>query len=231
MISSVYILKQLAQDYIASITGTILSVAVSGSDFVLTVCDPFYLRFKSVLTIGATDYTVSTVNENTVTVSGAGTPLKGDTFTISDGYVFNGTPIQTAIELSKILRASNKTPMIYIKEIVKDKFYSKFSELPQERDTDVELYFLDQANYQDWDTDEHYSDAVHPMLRFSLGFKEFLDNHKIILSVETWAVEYHSKFSVSIKRSDRTVNLFGTPVSGVKVNCSLKILAANGCLC
>lgn len=67
---------------------------------------------------------------------------------------FHGTPIMTNAHINGAAEG-DKLPMIYLYEIIKER--DKREESNIVRESDLRLFFLDNADFSDWDTDEHYS--------------------------------------------------------------------------
>jgi hypothetical protein len=158
--------------------------------------------------------------------------IKGVTETLTeyaDGWVqlplqkfFHGTPIATGAELNQIQKAVDKTPMVWMMENFTERFLE--DELQRlERETDLRLFFLTQANHNQWMTETAYHKAIRPMRRFMELFVQALKNDSQFDTLElTYSVQNYSKFGVYINEKGMPTNKFADNLSGVEMQFTLK---------
>lgn len=199
-------------------------VDLGDSQYEITVCDTLHLRQYSIITIDGNDYTVNSVSGKVVTITGDVLPVAGLNYKGPDLFYFHGTPIQTGAELNQIPDSNNKTPMIYFFEVLsEDLDLDKGSSI--DRRSVILLLFLDQANYSDWTTDEHYSAAIKPMANITRKFIDFIREHRLIskLEFDTSEIRYHAKHSLTVSINGHDGNLFSQPLSGTELRMNLPI--------
>lgn len=199
--------------------------------FTITVCNTLNIREKLTFKIGATDYEAKSVDTElcTITYESASAPLSSNLVYGSPMFYFHGTPMATGNELSKINESSEKTPMAYLLEIVTD-IKDNDPESLIDRNSDVSLFFLDEANFGDWDTDQHYSNAIVPMMNYAELFVKYLDSTSGIGKIDSYQLTYHAKFGLNIRtNSGHIQNLFPEKLSGVQLRVTLPILRSLTC--
>lgn len=69
-------------------------------------------------------------------------------------FYFHGTPLMTKNHIAHIDDKA-QTPMIYLREVLRE--VTPEFDSPYMRVADFRLFFIDNANIQDWMTDDHYS--------------------------------------------------------------------------
>lgn len=204
---------------------TIESITDNGDgSWDIEVAEILNTRPKRYITISDTQYLVTAVNAITkvITIT-SGDPVVGTTYMAPTVFFFHGTPIATSIELNNIKDASLKLPMCYLFEIIRDrKFPDPLSSI--DREVEVTLYFLDQADYQTWDTDHHYELAIMPMARFAeVFFKDYLFHHKQLAYMSDYEMTYYPKFDPQTSLNGVLKTVFSDQMSGVGVRVTFQI--------
>lgn len=193
--------------------------------FTLEVDELLNVRKGSTIEIDNTNYTVTAISadDKTITVSSEDEITGTEYFAVIPFY-FHGTPIATGKVLSTIKDTALKTPMVYCMEVMRDRIYHDPNTL-LDRESNVRLFFLDEANYRDWDTDEHYSESIVPMANYARAFMAYLRKHKGIdeSKFETSEFVYHAKFGIRLSSNGHDANLFPDKLSGVEVEVLLPI--------
>jgi len=189
----------------------------------ITVCEPLNLRLGLTFTLNSVVYTVIAIDGNDITYTTAVLPVKGDYVYPTKPFYFHGTPIATNNQLSTINLHSSKLPMVYLIELLKDKFIlDKDSAI--DRESTVRLFFLDEANFADWDTDQHYALNIVPQANYALAFIEYLKNHAMVGLITGEAeLTYYAKFGLSVTQNGVTKNLFNEQLSGVDFTITIPI--------
>lgn len=134
---------------------------------------------------------------------------------------YHGTPIATGTELNQIQRAVDKTPMIWMME----NFTERFNEddlVRVERETDLRLFFLTQANHFQWMTETSYQKTIRPMRRLMEMFVNALKQDSQFDTLKlTYNVQNYSKFGVYINEKGMPTNKFADNLSGVEMQFTL----------
>lgn len=195
-------------------------------------CELFHVRNGSIITINATEYEVESVDYDLMTITIKSTlPVIGTFFLAPPFFFFHGTPIDTGNTLSTILDSSKKIPLVYLLEVIRDKFINSNTSVI-ERESNINLFFLDEANFNDWDVDQHYSDAIIPMFNLCNSFIDYIKNNGGIGVVEDYDITYHAKFGLQIKQeSGHIKNLFTDNLSGVQLTINIRFKRSFTCEC
>ena len=137
-------------------------------------------------------------------------------------YFFHGTPIATGNELLKIQDASDKTPMVWMYE----NFTERFNEddlLRLERESELKLFFLTQANHSQWVTQVAYEKAIRPMRKLMELFVQAIKNDSRFDTLDlSYNVQNYAKFGVYINEKGMPTNKFADNLSGVEMSFTLK---------
>lgn len=196
--------------------------------YTLTVCDVFYIQKCFTVEIQGNNYTVTDIVGKDITVSGTILPTTG-TFNLYLPYFFHGTVTQTNVELSKQEDAANKTPMVYSLETLRETFFDP-DESSLELEAEVRLFFLTQANFQDWETTDYYSDAIAPMKALADEFLKVLTTYQGIGFIEDRELISHTKFGVFLNDKGYEKFLFNDHLSGVEMRITIPVVSTNICV-
>jgi hypothetical protein len=191
------------------------------------VCNKRNLIVCSIVFFDGLPYEVTSINGNIITVSGGSVPVGEMTYPVT--YFFNGTPIMVGNELDRVLDASQKTPMAYLYEPLTDDFNDEESMI--ERDSRIRLFFLDQSNFMDWDTEQHYSGAVQPMYELAQAFVAYLRTNGGVGELGDYSITYIPNFSIVRNQNGTTKKIFNDDLSGVELSISIPFLKSYVCLC
>jgi hypothetical protein len=198
---------------------------VFGTDLVrLDMCNTGYLQECRYITLDDKDYFIEEVKHNEyIIIKGDGEPIGAKEFQPYPYHYFHGKAVETNAELDMIDDSDLKTPLVYLVEILQDRFYPN-DELV-ERTVDIRMFFLTTANYDEWLTNEHYDKAIKPMRNLVYKFIETLDKSKIIgRFAEYYDLINHAKFGIFILRKGATNRIFDDNYSGVEFKMRLPIL-------
>lgn len=189
----------------------------------LEVCDTGYLQECRDITIGNRTYNIQDVKHNEyLIIKGKSAPEEME-FQPYPYHYFHGKAVETNAELDMIDDAELKTPLVYLVEILQDRFYPNDELI--ERTVDIRMFFLTTANYDEWLTNEHYDKAIKPMRNLVYKFIETLDKSKIIgRFAEYYDLINHAKFGIFILRKGATNRIFDDNYSGVEFKMRLPIL-------
>ncbi len=232
MTTTVDIVRTLVENYAPK--SAITAVEDLGSNsWKLTVCKLFNTRPLRRITIDGELYDVTAIDADAKTITVTSTDDLSSAVLYYPPAItfFHGTPIATQQELAKIKDTVDKLPMIYLLEIIEDKHYPSKQDA-RDRDAQIRLFFLDEANYQDWDTDHHYSGAIVPMANLAVDFMdEYLFYHKQLDKFEPYSLIYHPKFNPQINFNGVLESLFPDQVSGVEIKVTLPVRKTFTCNC
>lgn len=213
------LISELFEDFKIYLTPELKQVTDNlNGTFTLRFCNTAHLRECSMVLFGATQYEVISINDKDAIVKGTSYPTGDPLF--PEVYFYNGTPIMVGHELDSVLSADQKTPFLYLYEPITDKYFNLDLSII-ERESNVVMYFLDQSNYQDWDTDQHYSGAVSPMFNLAGLFMEFLMQDTRVGEIEDYSITYIPNFSIVRNVGGTSRKIFNDDLSGVELKVSI----------
>ena len=221
----------IIEDLLAEVTTTInidrwvsLGLGIRKAE----TCDTSYIHECMMVTIGSEQYRVKEVKVNEYFVIHTEDSLTDLTFEIKAPSYFHGKAIDTNAELDMIDDKEEITPLVYFTEIYTDRFYPN-DELV-ERETDIRMFFLTTANYEDWVTNDHYEGVVKPMRNLAYKFIDVLDKSKIIGKFASYYdLTNHPKFGIYLLRKGAEKRIFDDNYSGVEFRIRLPILKDMTC--
>jgi hypothetical protein len=229
---TVLVIGELIEDW--ELSFVIDSVVDNGDGtYTLNVPKTFYLVSgkRRILTINLIDYVIlEVVNNESVKLKGTDAndvPLPvppSDTFNLPVPFYFNGTIVQTNMEIKKEDDLSQKTPMIFLRRP-----FSETIDAMDQVDTDIAnkaditLYFLTEADFAEWSTSEHDEHAIVPMRNLMYEFIEMLKrNSRYIERLSDYQATDQIKFGL-VTQNGVTKGLFSDNYSGVEMDISLGI--------
>jgi hypothetical protein len=194
------------------------------STFTLTTNDTLHLQENFPLVIGANSYTIKTVTKDvSIVLSGSVVP-NVTSFEVYAPRYYHGTVIKAKGEMENGVNAHNiydRTPFIYLKEILTDKVNSKFKVTPFEKETSLQLLFLTQSKLHNWKTIDHYEKSIYPMASLVKTFIKSLYDSKYIGRFEDYETINHVNFGVYVTDKGNTKSIFSDQLSGVELNITL----------
>lgn len=189
--------------------------------YTLETCDTFHLQECFYITNNGNQYLVTEVIKDTsITMMGSFLPVP--MFEIYKPHFFHGTVIQTNLELSMQPNVNSRTPMIYLLEVLKDKFFCDDSVV--ERESDLRLFFLTQANFEDWKNSDHNEKAILPMRSLAYNFIDTMKKSKKIGKFVSYEILNHVKFGVYSTDKGHEKKVFNDNLTGVELRITLPVL-------
>lgn len=218
----------ILEDFInsLSLSGSVISFSDDGTNTTIEVAKTYHARERMTLDIDGTGYRiVSFVNNTSITVAGMIADPK--VYTVPNPFYFHGTPIMTNANHIKGAKDSDKVPMIYLYEILKERDLGENSAIF--RESDVVLFFLDNANHNDWTTDDHYSQRI-------VGLNNLVDEFiSAARSYRCCFYQYdtpftrinHANWGIFIKEKGHVKRIFDDDLSGVELRFTLNLKNCN----
>lgn len=200
----------------------------SDGTFTFLCKDTGYLTAGYDITIGLLTYTVVSFDCNvSITVSGSSLPTQL-TFDLYPPIYKHGTITKVASELNAMLSFKDRTPLIFLHEIVEEKYH--FDPLDAvDTDADVRLYFLTGCNVKDWTQLQGDSLGVQPMRnlwnRFivALSISQYVQDMTSIGSVKNYNIFGNTNDNGTVK------NIFNEFLSGVQAKITIPFLKNCDC--
>lgn len=218
---TVDIVKEIVEGL--ALTATVSSASFSSPNTTVTVTDSYHLREQMTVEIGGTDYQVLTIDaeNNSFTVAGDLSGLIGASVVVPNPFYFHGTPIATN-ESIVVLDDPSKVPMIYLYERLRETRQSKNSGLL--RTADLTLYFLDNANFADWTTQNFYTKRIYGLNKLVEAFILQVQNNTHFETLDTvFNLENYERFGTFRELQGRVSKIFDDPLTGVEVSFTLNI--------
>ncbi len=192
----------------------------------ITVEDSFFARTDLVVYLDGFPYTVKSFDSklNQLVFDTELAPIT--TLTLSNPFFFHGTPYMTNIELTKIQKTDSKFPMIYLYEIVREDIRNEEKDGLAEI-ADIRLFFLDNANFRDWDTDKHYTNSIRPQRKLVDEFILQMNKYKMFDRSDNITLINHVNFGQFVDKKGHLQSIFNEKTSGIELQIKLRIRDCN----
>ena len=205
------------------LSGDVSSLVNDGTNTTLTVDDPYHTREGMTIQVDTVDQTVISVSGNDIEVSGV--LASATTYLVPNPFYFHGTPIATNSHINGA-KDKNKVPMIYLYEILREKDLPVTSGLA--RESDLRLFFLDNADFDRWDTDDHYSKRLIGLNNLVDAFRiEALKYPGFFLDETTFTRINHVKWGVYKDNKGHEQRIFDDDLTGVELSFTLPLRKCN----
>jgi len=197
--------------------------------YTINTCDTKHLQECKTIHIEDRKYYIESLKYNeSFVISGKVKPT-ATSFQAYPLVYFHGKAPEINAELDMIDDGDVKTPLVYLVEILQDRFYPNDELI--ERTVDLRMFFLTTADYDQWKTNDHYEKAIKPMRNLTYNFIETLEKSKIIGKfAEYYDLINHAKFGIFILRKGATNRIFDDNYSGVEFKVRLPILKDLTCV-
>lgn len=204
-----------------NLSGPVLSFTDDGTNTTLLVQKTFHARRRMVLDVDGTGYEIiSVVNNEAITVSGVlASPV---IYTVPNPFYFHGTPMMTNAHINGA-REQDKLPMVYLYEILRERDMRRNSSI--RRESDLRLFFLDSANFDEWETDDHYSQRLLGLNNLVDAFIEQAREYQCcfyLFETEFTRVN-HVKWGVWMDNAGHVRRIFDDDLTGVELTFTLPL--------
>lgn len=202
----------------------------SDGTFTLETCNTEWVNPFDVIEVGEVKYEVKSYQiDKSIVIKPAKkinvTPTF-TSFTLNAPHFFHGTPIQTNIELVKVDDTRDKTPMVWLVKPIREEFNGFNRRI--ERESSLQLFFLDETRPNEWTTQMHHDQVVKPTSRMVDRFLEVVkinqktfDRHKGYVRID------RSNFGVFMDKQGYIKGILDDKLSGAEVNIILEIKKQN----
>jgi hypothetical protein len=207
-------------------------VETAPNTYLLNVCDVRHAQKGFTVTIDNVNYKILSVNfPNEIVVTGPSI-ITATTFELYAPKYFHGTPLSMNVELDKKKQATDKTPMIWLKEQFTEDIDPNTID-PFDRDISFEIFFLSTGNRKDWTTDKAYEFGIDPMSRLQQAFEaQLMSMINLFMTEEPFhfkLANYH-QFGVYIVNKGMPEALWVDDLAGVGMTVpSLKVYSDGLC--
>jgi hypothetical protein len=178
-----------------------------------------YARDSLILLIDTNEVKIRSVDYKIKTIT-----VEGDysTFTnvaIKAPYFLHGTPYATNKKLNKV----TNYPLVYLLEIIKEQIPtnpdSAFETIPT-----IRLFFLDEANFSSWDTNQLYSNVVTPQRNYCDFVLNEIKKSKLFGTPTNAEITSYAKFGQYVDNKGVVNSIFDKTLSGVELKIDLPIV-------
>jgi len=198
---------------------------VSGTNYLITTDSTKWLNVGRTYDIGGVNYLVVDINPDTnftIQLTGVQVAPTASSMVVPLPFFYHGTFSFTNQERTQELLSTNKTPFIYFNEPSTDTTYS--SELDaRDRDSDCDIYFMHEANFEDWTNEKHYFFAINAMKNLIQAFIQSAKNQSFVGELDNYGSESHVKWGV-VNQNGHVRNLFNENLSGKKLQITIPFL-------
>jgi hypothetical protein len=180
-----------------------------------------HIRNGSIVTdsIGREYEVTSFVNNTSITVNPmGGYSFSGDVVYAPSPTFFQGKWISANDEyLLMDMDTREKTPLIWLVRGYSEKLFGSESFVKLE--VRPFIYFLDDANFDDWLNDDHDVEAINPMYNLANLFVETLDDDPNFSGLDSWDIQDEPRFGVtSNSNKGNTKRILSDDLSGVRLS-------------
>jgi hypothetical protein len=197
-----------------------------GGNHVLECDNTYYLTKKKVILIDSFPYEVTDFDFNisfTVKPLGHTNPVTVSTFNLPAPLYFFGSVISTDIEIKRTMEAADGTyPIVYLFENIKETFFLDRT-LQYERDSPIQLFFLDVSNYRDNLNEDFKNEVLKPLSNLEAKFFEVLRSSKGIGKLTN---EYQRMNLARFARTNQdgeTDLIFSEELTGIEIDITIPI--------
>ena len=156
-------------------------------------------------------------------------PLDGLTFLPAPFYI-TGTRIATNNEWKKIsVDLTQKTPLIWLLEIIRKQKFGRGD--VREFSADLRIFFLDETDPTQYNTEDHRREVVEPMEGLAEAFLDVIRNDRSFPRIVTdnYQLNTFSRFGVETEKGV-IQNILDANLSGVELQLTL-VKYKNNCKC
>jgi len=225
--STVNIVRELVSQM--KFTFTIKSVTDNlNGTYLLTTGRTHYLQKNSntIFAIAGNNYEILDVVINeSVLVKGSVLPVVS-IFDLPSPFFCHGSITQVNMENTQIVDMKDKIPMVYLLRPFSEDVDAMDENDPLiERQPALTLFFLTEANFSEWTSDDYDENAIEPMWSMLNTFIETCKSSEGIGLLDGYRVEDKIKFAnYNFKGADRM--LFNDNLSGKQLDITLPIYGA-----
>ena len=182
--------------------------------------DTKYAHPPKTIDIGGNDYKITSFTQDqNLIVTGDSLPVATE-ITLPIPKYWHGTLIATNVERANIPNQSNETPFVYFAETFTEDYNGMDSGLV---DIPIQLFFLDESRYDQYETGSFYSDIINPMRALCEDTINRMYKDKNIQFIDDIRITNNTKFATFIADRGLEQNLFSEELTGVELRCTLRV--------
>jgi len=215
------------KDFINTLTlvGEVSSFSDDGTSTTLNVNATFHVRRGMSITINAVDFVVTSVVIDT-TIIITGLPVGVPFYSVAPPFYFHGTPIGINQEINGE-SVSKKAPMIYLYEVFPETEMDENSSII--RESDIRLFFLDDADFENFDTEDYYAlrlEGLNSLVdQFILAYRK---SRSFFSFDTTFKRTNFTKWGVIANNKGAIKNIFDDELTGIELTFTAKLTDCEG---
>ena len=191
----------------------------------LKVCNTLHVRIGSIVKdVQGQDYRVTAfLNNKSITVDPLGNYVFTGDFVFAPKPVFlQGKWISANNEyLNMDSDTRKKTPLIWLVRGYNEKHNGKGFSVKLE--VEPLIFFLDEADFDNWLNDDHDKEAINPMYNLAVRFVETLQNNPQFKTLDNWTIQDEPRFGVKISTDKgNSKRILSDDLSGVGLRLPIK---------
>lgn len=196
--------------------------------YLIETCNTSYLQKGFKLELDGQEYKIEsvTVNESAI-LKGDLLPTKGKKV-LPPLHFKHGSILQANSELTQVTDVFEKTPMVYLKRTFTENWGD--DEDAVERTANINLFFLTQADFEAWMTEDHDHHAIRPMRNVLYSFVDYLKNRSDVGVIKGYTTVDRIKFGMVVDLGVKT-QYWNDKLSGVELQINLPISKGFKCKC
>jgi len=137
-------------------------------------------------------------------------------------FYFHGTVRATNAELTEITLGPEKFPMIYCHEVFRQVWHTDPAN-PNERTSNLRLFFLASADFDNWITENHYEKVIIPMSNMLHAFFDYVDHKNGFGRPDDFTTVNWPNFGKFVQDNGNIKKLFNDELSGKELEIGLVI--------
>jgi hypothetical protein len=230
-------LRHVIEDFFnaMSLTFAVNGHSVTGSApnqiTTITIDNILNLRAGLTVKIDGTDYTVLTVSGTTIFTVQAN--LNNPAIVILPRPIwFAGSPLSVNKKIDEIPTPQYKVPMVWLHEVIRERRIQT-SDSTLEREAQIRLFFLDEADFSTWETSTnqatYYTKVIDGMDRLAEYMKEKMYNSMYFGKFEEYNITSFAKFGIYVDNKGVENSVFNDQLSGVELSMTLPVNKVLNC--
>lgn len=134
---------------------------------------------------------------------------------------FHGTPYAVASELVRIQDETERMPLIWLYEVIRENREPKSSRELIRRTANLRIFLMN-SHLSDWKTSEHYDYAIEQMSDLADSLINDIDNNGNFASPQSYEIIPRAKFGELVNNGNNNI-ILNDNLSGVELNFNLRV--------
>lgn len=202
------------------------------SDLILYVDKTWYIQKGTRIEIDGDIYKVIDFTLNTsITLDDVGGLTTPESITLPNPTFYYGKTKVVNYKLNSIMDKTTLYPIIWMQENL-GRTAPADVDSSYDSDGSVRLFFLNNANLEDWERADHQTEVIEPLNTVVDEFLRVIDNNGTTGKLGDNQTINHALFGVSglLNSADTVKNMFAENLSGIEINPSIPILKSTNCM-